>query len=378
MARFILISLKRKLPLFIITLVLFAHCAFIIAFNASFEVYEYYNNATTVMLLYVIVFMLIMLILPLFSMNYRYSLAKSDLFRQVPYKSNRIRYIEHLTTLGIILIGFTLGYFFSLFAMMIRNHAIYQDYLIHDPEAIILRFNYGYFALAYLPLMAMGIMQYFISYLFISRSNNLLNSIVMLFFGEMILLLIYLTPIRFFHDYGRLYNSSVALPCIMYEEVFEQLIVNGETKQSLTFDASLAKETLGSILYLLQYIVYAGIAILGFVAFLIEKDPSSEYAGKPKTNRPYQEIIFHLGAFIFFSTICGLTQSLIYFLISYVFFLVVYYTLFGILNRNFVPKIKDVIIIISVSVAVLLYCIGLFIHEWYVAAHYNAEDLIIY
>ena len=379
MSRYILISVKKKLPLFIISIIMFAHMAFVMSVNANFleEANEFgyvYNKATTNLIIYIILFMIFMFILPLFSMNYRYSLAKSDLFRQAPYKKNRIRYIEHLTTLGIVVGAFTLGFFFSMFMVMIMNH-----FATIPEEALattnLIKFHYGYYLLAYIAVLAMGVMQYFISYLFVSRSNNLLNSVIMLLLGQLILLIVFYQPIRFFFSFGRVYNSTFVLPILLYNEVFEGLIVYGTPTQTLSWGHSV-EDTFASILYILQYVVYAAIAILGIVAFIIEKDPSSEYAGKAKTNKPYQDIIFHLGAFLVGSFMCALTQTLLYFLISYVFFLAGYYTFFGMLNRNFVPKVKDIIILVSVALGVMLFCGALFIQDWINSAN-GGEPLSI-
>ena len=382
MFRYILISLKKKLPLFIISLVLFANNAFIIALNVNFleEINSYgymYNKPSTGLAFYLVVFMLFMFFLPIASMNYRYSLAKSDLFRQAPYKKNTLRYVEHLTTLGIIILAFTIGFFFMMFATMILNYNAKLPEEVINVEYRLIHFNYGYYVLAYLFLITMGVIQYFISYLFISRSNNVINSLIMLFLGEFVLLFMFFMPVRFFFNYNRLYNSSLALPVIAYLEIFEGLIIYGKPSQTLTFDG-FSKETLGSLLYLLQYIAYALVGILGLVAFIIEKDPSGEYAGKAKTNRPYQDIIFHLGAFVFGSMICGLEQSLLYFLVTYVFFLAGYYTFFGLLNRNFVPKLKDIILLVSIALLVLLYSFSLFLHEAIVlGSNYSWQNAIL-
>ena len=371
MSRYILISLKKKLPLFIICVVLFANIAFSLSMFNDFTVrvsnvnymFERYSTGSV---FYIIIFMIFMLILPFFSMNYRYSLTKSDMFRQVPVKKNHIRYVEHLTTLGIVLIAFTLGFFFMLFAMMIKNAnttAMDVDpfYYYHNE---IIHLNYGYFALAYLPMLIMGIGQYFISYLFISRSNNLLNSMIMLFTGEMIVLLIFFLPMRYFIDEGYLHQATFVLPIMTYGEIFEPLITNRFSLSQLSFETLGQAETANKVLYVLEYVLFFSVAILGIVAFIIEKDPSSEYAGKANTNRPYQDIIYHLGALMLGCAVFNLHVSVIYDAMSFVFFLAMYYTFFGLLNRSFVPKKKD-IIPLSVTVgSAIIYILGLFIHEF--------------
>ena len=213
-------------------------------------------------------------------------------------------------------------------------------------------------------MLIMGIGQYFISYLFISRSNNLLNSMIMLFTGEMIVLLIFFLPMRYFIDEGYLHQATFVLPIMTYGEIFEPLITNRFSLSQLSFETLGQVEIANKVLYVLEYVLFFSVAILGIVSFIIEKDPSSEYAGKANTNRPYQDIIYHLGALMLGCAVFNLRVSVIYDAMSFVFFLAMYYTFFGLLNRSFVPKKKD-IIPLSVTVgSAIIYILGLFIHEF--------------
>ena len=98
-------SLIKKLPLFIIILATFLVIAFTSASNVSFFAshprdgyYAYYANRNTGAEALIYVFFFAMMFLPFFSMNYRYSLERSDLYRQVAIKDRAIRYIDHLST----------------------------------------------------------------------------------------------------------------------------------------------------------------------------------------------------------------------------------------------------------------------------------------
>ena len=95
MMRYIWINIKKKLPLYIICTSLFFVTAFTWISNTTFlktvfdgEMMWYVSDDTNpgYTMLFVL-FMIIMLILPLFGMNYRYSLGRSDLFRQAHYKN---------------------------------------------------------------------------------------------------------------------------------------------------------------------------------------------------------------------------------------------------------------------------------------------------
>ena len=84
------------------------------------------------------------------------------------------------------------------------------------------------------------------------------------------------------------------------------------------------------------------LAALGIVAFITEKDPSSEWAGKPDSDKPYQEILFHAGfgtiGLIIGTIMSGSIFSSILSLLFYVSYAASYYTLYGLLRRNFKLK----------------------------------------
>ena len=175
MMKYIWINIKKKLPLYIICTHLFFATAFTFIVNTTFieqhfyEEYFYYGNESTpgYILLFVL-FMIIMAILPLFGMNYRYSLGRSDLFRQAPYKNKHLRYGEHLSALAIIVTAFTLSYIFLVVGLMIKEH-----FIVKVPEAnefsyyVKLHYNYVYYIPAFFVFLVMGVAQYFISYFFI-------------------------------------------------------------------------------------------------------------------------------------------------------------------------------------------------------------------
>ena len=99
MKRYLRLSIIRKLPLFVVLSVLLLTVAFTSASNVEFEndgYYYYAVNPACGASGLIGTFFMIMTILPFFSMNYRYSLGKSDLYRQVAFKEKRIRYGEHL------------------------------------------------------------------------------------------------------------------------------------------------------------------------------------------------------------------------------------------------------------------------------------------
>ena len=119
-----------------------------------------------------------------------------------------------------------------------------------------------------------------------------------------------------------------------------------------------------------SFILFFSVAILGLIAFFLEKEQSGEFAGKPENKKPYQEICYNLfmGAtftvFFFWmlkewnDTSAG---SVVFLLLT---FMVVYYVLYGVLRRNFKPQTYQIIVMVAntallVIVGLIIYgCIG--------------------
>ena len=98
------------------------------------------------------------------------------------------------------------------------------------------------------------------------------------------------------------------------------------------------------------------------MTFIVEKDPSSEWAGKPDSDKPYQEIIFHAG-FATIGLIIGSVMDSVMFLsmlvssLFYVIYAASYYTLYGLLHRNF--KLKGYQFAIIFGTVGITFVIGL-------------------
>ncbi len=131
MKRYLRLSIIRKLPLFVVLSVLLLTVAFTSASNIEFE-NEYANHYYSLtprcdVASLISTFFLIMTALPFFSMNYRYSLGKSDLYRQVAFKEKRIRYGEHLSSLIIVCIAYTIALSVQVATLAVRNYIIVED-----------------------------------------------------------------------------------------------------------------------------------------------------------------------------------------------------------------------------------------------------------
>ena len=374
-------SLIKKLPLFIIILATFLVIAFTSASNVSFfashprDGYYYFSNRNTGAEALIYVFFFAMMFLPFFSMNYRYSLERSDLYRQVAIKDRAIRYIDHLSTLIITVVCFIVAYLFLVGILAYRNY--FPAYIPEDNEYVTYEqifFSYIYF----LPLLALvvilGIGEYAISYLLISRSNNFLNSLIILTAGQLVLTFALSTIVMFFdagHSLVFYGGSSVIFGPYYLLKAFTDLIVFDD----YSFQTYLESNRFETFYFIASGIIFIGLAALGIVSFILEKDPSSEYAGKPITLKPYQEIIYHLGFGITGTFICASIMpyaNFFFYPMYLVLFSSIYYTLYGLLRRNF--KIKGWQIGLMIGVVFSTLIIGLIYRTMYFAN----EQVVIY
>ena len=348
----------------------FAVVAFITVATHSYNISEYdhypgisYPSSGIASIL--IMFFIVMLLLPLFSMNYRYSLIKSDTYRQVAVKDKRIRQIDHLSTLVVVLIIYTVVFAILVLGIYLRNLTAINDPFQYSSNEYYktypVLFNYEYYVPYYFVSVLLGLGQYAISYLLVSRSNNLLNSLLTLTMGELFLMFFLVVPGKFINVSYFMFNGkadvTLALPIQVAMLAFEGLVTHGESGLVLAHETTLDKLT--SVNFIIAMTVFVILATLGVIAFLLEKDPSSEYAGKSETHRPYQEIIYHAG-FLAFGVAIGMDIILfsepqwVFYLLFVVLYSATYYTLYGLLNRSFKLSLKQVLYLLGTEVLVIL------------------------
>lgn len=337
MKRYLRLSIIRKLPLFVVLSVLLLTVAFTSASSIEFES-EYANHYSLTprcdVASLISTFFLIMTALPFFSMNYRYSLGKSDLYRQVAFKEKRIRYGEHLSSLIIVCIAYTIALSVQVATLAVRNYIIFKN-----PDFYL---YYGWFIPMYFTCLVVGIGLYFISYLLVSRSNSFINSLLVFFLGytffNCINYVVIAYCIRNIGEASFFLQGPSAIGAISYvAQTFERFICYNDF---FLFGNGSEWYYAGS--FYTCIIEFVLLAALGIVAFIVEKDPSSEWAGKPDSDKPYQEILFHAGfgtiGLIIGTIMSGSIFSTILSLLFYVSYAASYYTLYGLLRRNFKLK----------------------------------------
>ena len=338
MKRYLRLSIIRKLPLFVVLSVLLLTVAFVSASNVEFENDGYYYNnplyPTCGVSGLIGTFFTIMAFLPFFSMNYRYSLSKSDLYRQVAFKEKRIRYGEHLSSLIIVCIAYTIALCVQVATLAVRNYII--------SESPVFYLNYGWFIPMYFTCLVVGTGLYFISYLLVSRSNVFINSLLVFCLGYTFFNCINYVVIAYctrnISEASFFLQGPSTIGAISYvAQTFERFICYNDF-----FLFGNGSEWYYAGAFYTCIIEFVLLAALGIVAFIVEKDPSSEWAGKPDSNKPYQEILFHAGfgtiGLIIGTIMSGSIFSTILSLLFYVSYVASYYTLYGLLRRNFKLK----------------------------------------
>lgn len=364
--KYLSLSILRKLPLYIIMAVTLIAVGLISASNVRFVkttyhgMYYYsgvYDCGVAVLIYFFFVFMMI---LPFFSMNYRYSLAKSDALRQAPFEERHIRYADHLSSLVIIILAFAAAYVSFVGLLAIENFTAEVPMSNPDMTYVLITFDYIWFIPLFFGCIIGGILEYFISYFLISRCNNFLNSLIILVLGQIFLgtavyiLLVYVDG-NFYGDVLESGASFLFAPTYLVNQ-FDDLIVDGTNYYEDWFNGTFRNgvPATGLIISAFSYVVIGGLSIADF---LLEKDPSAEWAGKPETDKPYQELIFHLGFFSLISTISmasfqsfniGVMFVILFSSVSYV-------TLYGLLHRSFKFKPYQIgIMVVSILSAFLV------------------------
>lgn len=366
---------KNRIPLFIIILSVLLIVGVTSASGLSFveqwvqrDYYVYYNYRPTDAGVAPLAFTvcIIMVILPLFNMGYRYSLSKTDLFRQTAQNKKAYRYVDHGLSVAFVLAAYTISFALFLLVAVIKNYAqpipqnnsMYHYYRVY--------FNYGPYFYIYLLTLLFAVGNYFITYFFASRSNNLINSLILVVLGQLFLGSF---CILFAEMGGTNENYFMYLPCANASVSFGPLfldfrytgwIINGDKSYTdALYGIWYVNETEAILTTLSSFIVFFITAATGVVFFFAEKDPSGEWAGKPDTSDAWQDVLYNLfvGTLLtwmlysyiknwYYNTAMALAISLVV-------TIAIYYTLYGLLRRNFKPKQYQIIAMVCTMVMVI-------------------------
>ena len=330
-------SFISKLPLFIIIIAILVTIA--LASTGGYN-FSYPEDFTAPYSAAVIV---IAIVLPLFGMSYRYSLKKSDLYRQVAFKEKHIRIADNLVLIGTLLLSFIVTFPILSFTALIKNYItvgheiMYYVYLI--PE-----FFYLFFAI---------ILTYGFSYCIVSLGNNVFNSIILLVLVQFTFFVFFGLIGAFMSPRSNEFRSSCVpfiIPDYVCAKIFGNLLMEDTVNLSNVFDApyyetqQLAAEITVFIISILAFLI---ISIVGLVKLFAFKDPSSEWAGKPAYQNILPSFLYHgtfiIGISYFASTLHFMNP--LSFLLILILMIALYYTLYGLMRMNFKVDKKDLLIL---------------------------------
>lgn len=376
MKNYIKFLLKKFLPLYI---VLFAVSIsfFFVYLTVDTNTYtrpeglEYYvTKPYSGLLIFIIPLALISIIAPMFANTYRYSIKSVDIFYQTGKGSKQIRFVNNLTMLISVFATYTAAFIIAIIIMFLKQipnagKVIVTDYGL---EVTYVLFNFGYYLLAYILALISCVVNYFISYFFITRANNPFNSIVCLILGHLLLSILFMTPIWYISIINGLYKNpsfyfasilpatrtlSIISPIAFIANIFESLIISS-TPLELVISSDGIFSLVLSIICIICFFAFGGFCIY---KFLKEKESSGELAGKPEGRDKLQMIIYHVGAGLigfWYGIANGLFSSLLVVNVlttvsSFVMFCALYYVFYSVLRRNFRLHKKDFAILLPVA-----------------------------
>ena len=402
MKRYIVYTIKRNIPLFAIT---FAICfsTFLSVYSAlppTLTSYGYDYGAAAVdafaegevyaiLISSAVILFLMSSILPLFANSYRYSLKSADVFYQIGKGKRSIRFVNNFIVLIAFIVSFSVAFLFGVTVALVKQLPNYGKYpLINDTNETItyyLFFNYLYMIPVYLLYIVIGVLNYFISYFLVTRSNNPFNSIITLLLGQAILGVGLMTPFWLINILAASSGNSgiyiisesfvpasrtmgMVSPLAYIICLFAPLIAHNTINPAMfTISEASFNEIFGVVMSILSLVLFFLISAYSVYKFFKEEESSGEYCGRAFGRDKLQYIIFHIGFGIIGLWVIMLQSSfssiLIYefistivLLISEVIFLAaLYYVFLGILRRNFRINLKGLlIIIVSLSINVTI------------------------
>lgn len=378
MRSYVIHLLKRYIPVYAVTgAILFSLFLSLVvnneaaySWNITMDGSRYYRSApSSDLLVFFIPLALLSIIAPLFANTYRYSIKSVDVFYQVGKGDKKIRYLNNLVLwIGIVVI-YTVLFLTSMLMLFIKQLPLAgQTVTTERAEYHYIMFNFGYYILAYLLLVIFSSLNYFISCYLVTRSNNLVNSMLTLYLGELLLIALLMTPFWYVYaiitrlGHYDIYNAnfvfgartlSIVSPVSWLYYLFDPLIVGKEITMD-NRDQTKVSLALG-IVFLALFVI---LSIVCIFAFFKEKESSGEYAGKPAGRDKLQSIIFHtafalialwlgFGYSIFSSFVYGIINY-ISLITTFVVFGALYYVFTGLINRNFKLNKKQLILYFSV------------------------------
>ena len=293
------------------------------------------------------------LVLPLFGMSYRYSLRKSDLYRQVAIKNRSIRIADNLILFLMLVAAFLITYPI-LFSLVIS-----KDLTEHSQR---IAYNHIYLVPQFFFVLVSMALTYGFSYCIISFTNHFVSSVVLLTASQFVVGAITATMVYAFSK-GEYFGLDFWLipflfPVMVSNKTFGSLIVEDRVVLEELLNNEYYVSNFACALHVIQFIavliVFVGVGIFGLVKLFAINDPSAEWAGKPGSKSIIPIVIYHACfAGVFTYLFRGMTEWLSGSVIATGFIVTSiliagYYTLYGLFKLNFKLNKNEVITMCSV------------------------------
>ncbi len=330
MKKYFLYSFKRRIPLFVFTFVLF------LLFGGLVPGLGFISYGDSSGIFPLLIFGSIFIsFLPVFGMNYRYSLQKSDTFRQAGFKPGAIRVCDHLQILGVALLSY------------------FAAFLIYVVTVVALKAN-EYNLIALLPLffatLLFFILEYGLSYYFMSFSNSAITAVTTLLFTQLLFFFGINIIARYVYDGFYIWASPITYIPVVIGYFFQDLLTTGDP-YGLT--ETVFVSNLSIVIFIILTLCIICFGVLGIITLFFGEERSAEWAGKGKDLYQIQDILFYVG-FILSSTylisILGVYLSGLINIFVYLISMVIFVTIYGVRRQSFAFKQLDAVTIIIVGV----------------------------
>ena len=267
------------------------------------------------------------IVAPLLANNYRYSLRSADFYNQIGKSNKKVRFVNNFILLGAIIASFTAAYILGIIILAIKEIAplstgefseiVNSYYGTSEILYVPFFYNFIYFIPIYLILLIGTVVNYFISYFFISRANSTFNSIFTLIFGHIVLTLGVMTPLWYYNmsfraaanfDINNVINLGHLLgtKCASFISVVSWCIyscyfplIGDYERQADAFKMANSSTGIALGISIASLVIFILMGLVGLRYFLKEDESSGELAGKPVGRDHYMMNIFHIFAGIF-------------------------------------------------------------------------------
>ena len=359
MNKYVIRTIKKYIPIFAI---MFLMTASLFLMDVNLNVGSYFVVRSNGIIrsfdpaakcsMYILPLLTVSVFAPFFANSYRYSLKKADFYLQLGKSNKKIRYINNIVLyVGLVAIY---TFIFSLFTLILfckdtsnlalngTSQAFERTYFVP---------NYGILYLIYIICLPISAGTYLFSYFLITRSNNLLNSIITFICGYIIVIFLVLATFGYGVEIenivfgnldlykepqGFLYGSFIS-PFYYISSRLGQYMLSEELRAFYKLsDISIASLVVNSVVFIF-------ISIISTMAFIKEEESSGEYFGSTKGRGKLQDILFYIAS-VFMMLWAGPASQLFAVFsheFNFFFFLflplsfIAFYILNSLKNRNF-------------------------------------------